>query len=98
MEKLIMPGLLEPRTSPWASNNVLVREKDGTMSVTADFRALNNATVTESFPMEFMRQVLDWLGNKIILSTLDLNEAFYQVELEDKSKPPTAIHAVVGLL
>ena len=92
-----MLGVLEPSTSPWASNNVFVK-KDGSISVTADFRALNNETVTESYPMEDMRQVLDWLGNKKILSTFDLKDAFYQVVLEEKSKLVTAIRTMVGLL
>ena len=73
-------------------------KKDGSIRVTADFRALNNATVMDSYPMEDMRQVLDWLGNKRILSTFDLKDAFYQVVLADKSKPLTAIRTVVVLL
>lgn len=98
MEKLIRLGVLEPSTSRWASNNVFVRKKDGSVRVTADFRALNDATVTDSYPMEDMRQVLDWLGGKKVLSTFDLKDAFYQVELLDESKPLTAIRTVVGLL
>lgn len=66
--------------------------------MTADFRALNDSTVTDSYPMEDMRQVLDWLGGKKILSTFDLKDAFYQIELVDESMPLTAIRTVVGLL
>ena len=98
MQKLIELGVLEPSTSPWASNNVFVRKKDGSIRVTSDFRALNDATVTDSYPMEDMRHVLDWLSSKKVLSTFDLKDAFYQVELEDSSKQPTAIRTVVGLL
>lgn len=98
MQKLIELGVLEPSKSPWASNNVFVRKKDGSIRVTADFRAMNNATVTDSYPMEDMRQVLDWLGSKKIFSTFDLKDAFYQVELEDHSKPLTALRTVIGLL
>ena len=98
MLRLIELGVLEPSTSPWASNNVFVRKKDGSIRVTSDFRALNDATVTDSYPMEDMRQVLDWLSSKKVLSTFDLKDAFYQVELEEKSKPLTAIRTVVGLL
>ena len=68
IEKLLAMGVLEPSVSPWASSNVFVRKKDGSVRVTADFRALNNGTVTDSYPMEDMRQVLDWLGsNKLFL-------------------------------
>ena len=48
--------------------------------------------------MEDMRQVLDWLGSKKIFSTFGVKDAFYQVELQDHSKPLTAIRTVIGLL
>lgn len=98
MLKLIELGVLEPSKSPWASNNVFVRKKNGSIRVTSDFRALNDATATDSHPMEDMRSVLDWLGNKKVLSTFDLKDAFYQVEIEESSKPLTAIRTVIGLL
>lgn len=98
MRQLIALGVLEPSVSPWASSDVFVRKKDGIIRVTADFRALNDATVTDSYPMEDMRQVLDWLGSKRIFSCFDLKDAFYQVELSPESRPLTAIRTVVGLL
>ena len=73
-------------------------EKDGSIRVASDFRALNDATVTDSYPMQDTRQGLDWWGSKRVLSTFDVKDAFYQVELEDRSNPLTAIRIVVGLL
>lgn len=98
IQKLIELSVLESSSSPWASNNVFVRKKDGSIRVTSDFGALNDATATDSYPMEDMRHVLDWLSSKKVLSTFDLKDAFYHVELEGRSKQPTAIKTVVRLL
>ncbi len=59
MRKLLDLGVLEPSVSPWAANNVFVPKKDGSIRVTSDFRALNNATITDSYPMEDVRETLD---------------------------------------
>ncbi len=98
MRKLLEMGILEPAVSPWAANNVFVPKKDGNIRVTSDFRALNNARVTDSYPMEDVREALGWLGNTKIFSTFDLKDGFFQVELEPDSKPYTAIRTVLGLL
>lgn len=62
MEKLLRMGVLEPATSPWAANNVFVRKKDGGTRITSDFRRLNDLMITDSYPMEGVRDVLDWLA------------------------------------
>ena len=98
MWKLLNIGVLEQAVSPWAANNVFVRKKDGRIRVISDFRALNAATVTDTYPMEDVRNTLDWLAGKKDFSTFDLKDGFFQVELDASSKPLTAIRTVLGLL
>lgn len=98
MEKLVGMGVLEPPVSPWAANNVFVRKKDGGIRVTSDFRRLNDLTITDSYPMENVRDTLDWLATKRVFSIFDLKDGFYQVELDPCSKECTAIRTVLGLL
>ncbi len=62
------------------------------------FSGSEHATVTDSYPMEDVRETLDWLATKKIFSTFDLKDGFFQVELEEYSKPITAIRTVLGLL
>eukprot|EP00171_Calliarthron_tuberculosum_P000048 IDg48t1 len=98
MEKLLRMNVLEPSASPWAANNVIVPKKDSGVRVTTDFRALNNLTITDSYPMEDVRVILDWLAGKKIFSTFDIKDGFYHVLLEPDSRPLTAIRTVAGLL
>ena len=98
MSRLVELGVLEQSISPWAANNVFVPKKDHGVRVTTDFRALNNVTVTDAYPMEDVRNTLDWLATKKIYSTFDLKDGFYQVELDVGSRPLTAVRTVLGLL
>ena len=98
MEKPVQMGVLEPAVSPWAENNVFVRKKDGGIRVTSDFRRLNDPTITDSYPMENVRDTLDWLATKRVFPVFDLKEVFYQVELDPTSKQCTTIRTVLGLL
>ena len=41
------------------------------MRVTTDFRALNNMTVTDAYPMEDVHNTLEWLASKKFYSTFD---------------------------
>eukprot|EP00171_Calliarthron_tuberculosum_P002219 IDg2219t1 len=98
MGRLLEIGVLEQAVSPWAANNVFVPKKDSGTRVTTDFRSLNNVTVTDAYPMEDVRDTIDWLARKRIFSAFDLKDGFYQVELDEESKPLTAVRTVIGLL
>ncbi len=60
-------------------------------------RQLNAMTETDVYPIEDMKTTLDWLSIKKLYSTLDLKGGFFQVPLEEDSRPVTAIRTVCGL-
>lgn len=47
--------------------------------------------MTGSYPIENVRDTLDWLANRKTFSTFDLKDGFFQVKPEDESKPLTTI-------
>ena len=98
MMRLLKLGVLEPSTSPWAAANVFVPKKDGGTRVTSDFRRLNSVTVTDAYPMEDIRSVLDWLGSKKIFFVFDLKDGIFQISLHKESREFTAIRTAIGLL
>ena len=55
-----------------------------------DFRKLNEVTERPVFPIPNVEEILDSLGEAKYFSTIDLGNAYYQVELEETSKLKTA--------
>lgn len=98
MQKLPTLGVLEQALSPWAANTVFVGMKDCRTRLTSAFMPLNAATVTDTCPMKYVRNKLDWLGAKKVFSTFNLKHSFFQVELDDSSKLLTAIRSMLRIL
>ena len=77
--------------------NVFVRKKAGSLRCTSDFRALNSCTVSDAYPMEGVKESLDSVSSKKLFTNFDLKDGYFQVALEDDSKPLTAVRTVLGL-
>ena len=97
VKKMVSLGVLEPSYSPWAAANVFVPKRDGTLRGTSDFRALNAQKICASYPMEGLKETLDCLGSKKVFSTFDLKDGNFQVQLNEASRPLTAVRTVSGL-
>ena len=52
-------GLIRPRSSPYAYSIVLVKKKDGTLRMCIDFRALNNKTIKNRYPIPRIDELMD---------------------------------------
>lgn len=88
-------NIIEKSTSTgWNSPIILVPKCDEQGNKTkfrlvVDFRKLNEATVPLQFPIPSIDSIIDRLSNSKIFSTLDLHGAFYQIKLEETSRPLT---------
>ena len=85
-----MVGAIRRSFSPWASAVVLVRKKDGELRLCIDLRKLYNRTVKDGYALPRIDDTLDWLHGAKWFSTLDLKFGYWQVELEEETKPLTA--------
>ena len=83
-------GVVRPSNSPYNSPLLLVPKKDGTWRMVIDYRKLNKQTVPDRFPMPVINDVLAQLGGAKIFSSLDLLSGYWQIPLDEESKPLTA--------
>ena len=82
--------VIEPAQSPYASNLVLVRKKDGSLRCCVDYRGLNRITRKDAYPLPRTDTCLDAMSGARWFSTFDLRSSYHQVELEPRDSDKTA--------
>jgi hypothetical protein len=90
-------GWIESSTSAWNSPVLFVPKPNGSLRFCVDFRALNTVTEPSAAPIADQRDVLDSLQGAKVFSTLDLCSGFYQIPLDNESRPYTAFSTPQGL-
>ena len=96
IQEMLNIGAIHKLHSPWASAVVQVWKKDGGLRFCIDLRKHNNWTVKDEYSLAWIDKTLDSLQGSQCFSSLDLKSGYWQVEMDEESKPLTAF--TVGLL
>jgi len=83
-------GIIEPTASPWASNVVLVRKKDGSLRFCVGYRRLNAIMYKDSYPLPLIDNCLNALAGTSWFSTLDLRSGYYNIPIADEDREKSA--------
>jgi hypothetical protein len=69
-----------------------VLKKDGSLRIVQDFRELNKHSYMDKYSMKEINECIGDIGRakSTIFTTLDLTSGFWQLPLEEHSRPPTA--------
>ena len=90
IDKQLKQRLIERCCSPYNAIPMTVKKPDGSWRVVIDFRALNNLTKRDVYPLPNIEANLAALGKVDRLTVIDLLMGFHQCELEESSKAKTA--------
>ena len=83
-DQLLADGKIEPGMGPWLSTSFPVpKKKPGTYRLVVDYRALNEATITDAHPLPRITDILQRQGRFKIWSVLDMKDGFHQVPLNE---------------
>lgn len=95
---LLNAGIIQRSKSPWASPLHLVPKKGpDKWRPCGDYRALNNSSVSDKYPVPHLRSLTMSLHGKKIFSKLDLKRAYLQIPVAPDDVPKTAVCTQFGL-
>ena len=98
IERMEECGIIQKvEASPFISPLVAVKKKDGKIRLCVDYRHINKFIIPHSFPVPTADELFSRVAKSSWFSRIDLKEAFYQIKLEDKSKPLTTFISSKGL-
>ena len=83
---------IRPSKSPYSSNVVVVRKKDGTIRLCIDYRKLNLRTIGDAYPIPRIEDSLHLLVGSRYFTKLDLKAGYWLVELKEEDNDKTAFH------
>jgi len=90
VEEMRKHGIVKPAASPWASNVVLMKKKDGTLRFCIDYRRLNSVTRQDSYPLSLIDNFLNALSASSWYSTLDLRSGYYNIPIAEEDRDKSA--------
>ena len=98
----VAAGRMEPSSSQWAAQLVIVPKRSETGEVTGwricgDYRSLNAVTKADAEPLPLMDTVFDQLAGMRYFSKLDLLKGFNQIPVEAKSRELMPVSTPAGL-
>jgi hypothetical protein len=85
-------GVLRPSTSPYGAPVLFVKKKDGSLRLVVDYRALNNATIKNRYPLPRMDELFDRVHGANYFTKIDLATGFYQIPVD--IRPPSVLALV----
>ena len=94
---LLENDFIEPSKSDWSSPCILVPKPDGTYRMCTDYRKVNSATKTDSFPIPRIDDCIDKIGRSKYVTKFDLLKGFWQIPLTDRAKEISAFVTPDGL-
>ena len=90
LKEMLDSGAIRESESPYSSNVVIVRKKDGSLRFCIDFRKLNSRTIRDSYNLPRIDDTIETLIGATYFTKLDLRSGYWQVEMEEADKAKTA--------
>jgi hypothetical protein len=81
VKELLEKGFIRPSSSPWGAPVIFVPKKDGTQRLCVDYRALNEVTIKNKYPLPRIDDPFDQLHGACVFSKIDLQSGYHQLKI-----------------
>jgi transposase InsO family protein/dUTPase len=95
--ELVTSGVVKESKSPFSSNIVLARKKNGELRLCVDFRQLNDRCTRDSYAIPRVDMLMDSLKDARYFVSLDLFSGYHQLKICDEHTERTAFITPCGL-
>ena len=83
-------GFIQPSKSPYGAPVLFVKKKDGGLRMCVDYRALNQQTIKNRYPLPRIDEMFDRIYKGRIFSSFDLTSGYHQVRIKPQHTEKTA--------
>jgi hypothetical protein len=97
LKELLDKQFIHPSSSPWGAPVIFVEKKDGTQRMCVDYRALNEVTIKNKYPLPRIEDLFDQLKGARVFSKIDLRLAYHQLRIRPSDIAKTAFTTRYGL-
>jgi hypothetical protein len=96
-DELLEKGYIRPSTSPWAALVLFVEKKDGMKRMCIDYRALNEVTIKNKYPLSRIEDLFGQLRGASVFSKIDLRSGYHQLRIRPSDITKTTFITKYGL-
>ncbi|CAK1603777.1 unnamed protein product [Parnassius mnemosyne] len=86
VDELLQNDIIQESNSDYASPILMVKKKTGEQRLCVDFRALNNKTIKDRFPLPLIEDQISNLSGNCFFTTLDLASGYYQISVAEECR------------
>jgi hypothetical protein len=97
IDDLLEKGYIRSSTLPWAAPMLFAEKKDGTKRMCIAYRALNEVTIKNKYPLPRIEDLFDQLRGASVFSKIDLRSGYHQLRIQPSDMPKTAFITKYGL-
>ena len=100
LDEFLENGWLRPASglhTNFAAPVVFAKKPDGSLRFCVDYRALNEVTVKDGYPLPRVDELLDQLHGAKYFTTMDLSSAYYQIPMHEDDIFKTTFRTRYGM-
>jgi hypothetical protein len=97
IKELLEKGFICPISFPWGAPVIFVPKKDDTQWLCVDYRALNEVTIKNKYPLPRVDDLFDQLRDACVFSKIDPRLGYHQLKVRECDIPKTAFVLRYGM-